>query len=89
MRVWIYLNGAKTPTRGFADANCDVFIGDFIRIFDGKRDRGEGVSPVGKIQYVEYHPKHVVKIRSGWNDFSDEKHYGKIEVKPGNSPFLK
>lgn len=90
MSCWLYLDGDMSkPIRAFADANCDVFTGEFRQMKDknGNYTGGEEFDRLGN--YVEFSPKHVVKIRNGWDGYSDEKYYGKIICKAGNSPFLK
>lgn len=90
VRCWLYLNGdmTKSPIRAFADANCDVFTGEFKQIKgkDGSYN-GEEFDRLGN--YVEYSTEHIVKLRDGWDRFTDEKYYGKIKTTAGNSPFLK
>lgn len=80
MRCWLYMDGdmTKPPIRAFADANCDVFTGEFrqTKDKDGNYDGGEGFDRLGN--YVEYSPKHIVKIRDGWDGFTDEKYYAPI-----------
>lgn len=83
---WLFLNGdMKNPIRGFADANCDVFTGLQMIEKHGKYAGQKADNPV----YIEYSPKHVVKLRSGWDETVPESLAGKITPKAGNSPFLK
>ena len=82
MACWLFLDGDMSkPIRAFADANCDVCIGE------GKQRKGGGEEWNNMIR-VEYNEKHIVKLRDGWVGFTDEKYYGKIICRQGNSPFL-
>lgn len=87
MSCWLYMNGnmSKPPIRAFADANCDVWINQKQEFKDGK-PHGESGAMIPE-NFIEYNPKHIIKIRDGWDGFSDEKYYGKIKTKPGDSPF--
>lgn len=91
MACWLFLNGDMgKPIRAFADANCDVFTGEFrqMKDKDGNYTGGEEfLSRHGN--YIEYSPEHIMKLRSGWDGYTDEKYYGKIMCREGNSPFLK
>lgn len=79
MSVWLFMNGdMKNPIRAFADADCNVHIGIEKIEKDGKYF-GEKASE--KYEYVEYSPKHIIKIRTGWDEIDmEDKTYGKIKT---------
>lgn len=87
MKCWLYLNGDMSkPIRCYANADCDICIGEVKQTFD-KNGKCDGES-WGDFKAVEYNPNHVVKLRTGWDGFTDEKYYGKIICKEGESVFL-
>lgn len=80
MTVWIYINGdINNPIRGGSDANCNVFYGDIEKT---DKDADYFSEKYMSHTFLEYSKDHVIKIRTGWDGFSDEKFYGVIETKP-------
>lgn len=87
--LWIYINGTGNPIRGRSDANCDVICGEITPIKDELANyMGENFSH-NSTDYLEYSDSHIIKIREGWNGFSNPQHYGVIKIKPSLSPFTK
>lgn len=85
MALWLYKDGdMKNPVRARSDANGDVFIGNIQPIMKDGKYSGES-STYHPEDYLEYSPAHIIKIRSGWDYFTDEKHYGEIKITASKS----
>jgi len=76
MAVWLFLHGQEAPERGWSDANGNLIDAEAKQI--NEEDGSENIDYSKKIDLSKVRE---VKIRNGWNGFSDEKHYGKIEIK--------
>lgn len=71
MALWLYLDGIEKPIRGFSDANCDIIEAECVQI-----EKGQTVDYNKKIDLSKLRE---VKIRSGWDEFTDS--YGEIKLK--------
>lgn len=72
MALWIYLEGQAEPVRGWSDANGNVMEKESKQI-------EEGIETIDYEKKIDLEKLLKVKIRNGWNGFSES--YGEIKIK--------
>lgn len=73
MNLWLYLDGEKSPIRGFSDANGNIIDGMPVRTEFGETFNYENKIDLSKVLEV--------KIRTGWDGFYDGDFYGEINIR--------
>lgn len=77
MALWLYLEGGIDPVRGWADANGNVVDRESKQV-------EEGIETIDHEKKIDLSKLREVKIRNGWDGFSDKKYYGNIAIKTGS-----